>query len=79
MKWLMTLSLALLVTGCIKTKLNGWKTLIDANPTGFQEAVNGSHYRSMLIDGRSDGNASAVLMRSMGRYINDLEYRIESQ
>jgi hypothetical protein len=42
------------------------------NPVGFEDAVNGSYYRN-------EGNASAVFMRSVGRYINDLEYRIESQ
>jgi len=72
MKWLMILLLALLVTGCIKTKLNGWTNLVEMNPVGFEDAVNGSYYRN-------EGNASAVFMRSVGRYINDLEYRIESQ
>ena len=56
-----------------------YKRQIEAHPTGFEEAVNGSYYKSMLINGTSDGNASAVFIQSMGRYINDLEYRIESQ
>ena len=69
---LMILLLSLSASGCLKTKLNGWKTLVEANPTGFEDSVNGSYYRN-------EGNASAIFMQSVGKYINELEYRLEKQ
>ena len=45
---------------------------MEANPTGFEDSVNGSYYRN-------EGNASAIFMQSVGKYINELEYRLEKQ
>ena len=43
-----------------------------ANPKGWDDAVNGSHYR----DG---GDDSERMMRSLARYINQLEEKLESE
>lgn len=53
-------------------KLNGMQELIESNPRGFEDAVNGSHYR----DG---GDASERFIRSLGRYVNELERRLEAE
>ena len=72
MKWLMILLLGLLAAGCLKTKLNGWTNLIQNNPVGFEDAVNGSYYKDESI-------ARALFIQSTGKYINELEYRLEKR
>ena len=72
MKWLMILLLGLLAAGCLKTKLNGWTNLIQNNPVGFEDAVNGIYYKD-------ESNASSLFIQSTGKYINELEYRLEKQ
>ena len=72
MKWSMILLLGLLAAGCLKTKLNGWTNLIQNNPVGFEDAVNGSYYKD-------ESNASALFIQSTGKYINELEYRLEKR
>ena len=67
------LGLALLgMSGCVSVKYQGLENLVAANPKGWADAVNGSHYR----DGSDD---SERMMRSLGRYINELEQRLESK
>ena len=72
--WLLRLFLLLLVLvvgqGCLARKLQGLEEIIQANPQGWDDAVNGSHYR----DG---SDHSERMMRSLGRYINQLEAEIE--
>ena len=51
-------------------KLNGLQEMIQANPKGWDDAVNGSFYR----DGGED---SERMMKSLGLYINQLEETIE--
>jgi hypothetical protein len=52
--------------------MDGWKTLTMGNPEGFEDAVNGSYYKN-------EGNESAIFIRSVGRYINELEYKLEKK
>jgi hypothetical protein len=67
------LGLGILVTsGCVSVKYQGLENLVTANPKGWDDAVNGSHYR----DGSDD---SERMMRSLGRYINELEQKLESE
>lgn len=70
---ILLLGLGLLVmSGCVSVKYQGVERLIEANPKGWEDAVNGSHYR----DGSDD---SERMMRSIGRYINELEQKLESK
>jgi len=67
------IALVLAVTsGCIGTKYQGVEEIVTANPKGWDDAVNGSHYR----DG---GDDSERMMRSLARYINQLEEKLESE
>ena len=68
--WLVCLLLPVLTAGCVAAKLNGLDEIIQANPRGWDDAVNGSFYK----DGGSD---SERIMRSLGLYINQLEEQIE--
>jgi len=63
------LLLLVLLAGCVR-KLNGLQEIIQANPKGWNDAVNGSFYK----DGRED---SERMMKSLGLYINQLEETIE--
>ena len=56
----------------MSVKYQGLEDLVTANPKGWDDAVNGSHYR----DGSDD---SERMMRSLGRYINELEQKLESK
>ena len=65
--------LVLLATnGCITKKYAGLEQITTANPKGWNDAVNGSYYR----DG---GDDSERMMTSLGQYINQLEFELESK
>tara|TARA_R100000808_G_scaffold22661_1_gene49449 strand:- start:340 stop:573 length:234 start_codon:yes stop_codon:yes gene_type:complete len=75
MRWWKTWWLALLLpamSGCVAVKYNGFQDLAAAHPKGFEDAVNGSHYR----DGSSE---SEDFMRAVGRYIAEMEFKLESR
>jgi len=66
----MILLLVVPSAGCLTTKLDGFSELVEANPQGFEDAVNGSYCRD-------ESDHSERFMRSMSKYINELEYRLE--
>ena len=59
-------------SGCIGTKYQGVEEIVAANPKGWDDAVNGSYYRD-------SGDDSERMMRSLARYINQLEEKLESE
>jgi hypothetical protein len=66
MKGLMTLLLLLVLganCGCLAVKLNGFQEIAEKNPVGMEEAT-----------ATPEG---AALIRDLGNYISELEYRLE--
>ncbi len=63
---LLLISLLLLTSvGCIGVKLNGFEEIAARNPRGMEDATS-----------TPDGEK---LIRELGHYISELEFRIESQ
>jgi hypothetical protein len=66
MKWWMILFLLLSLavnTGCLAVKLNGFQEIAEKHPVGMEE-----------VTATPEGTA---LIRDLGRYIADLEHRLE--
>lgn len=66
-RW-MILSMLLLCaasSGCLSVKLNGFEEIATRHPVGMEEAT--------------ATDEGAALIRDLGRYINELERRLESQ
>jgi len=62
--WLISL-LLLTSAGCIGVKLNGFEEIAARNPRGMEDATS-----------TPDGEK---LIRELGHYISELEFRLESQ
>ena len=52
-------------SGCLSVKLNGFDEIATRHPVGMEEAT--------------ATDEGAALIRDLGRYINELELRLESQ
>ena len=52
-------------SGCLSVKLNGFEEIATRHPVGMEEAT--------------ATDEGAALIRDLGRYINELELRLESQ
>jgi hypothetical protein len=64
-KWMSLLMLLALVasSGCLTVKLNGFQEIAESHPAGMETATS-----------TDDG---AALIRDLGRYISELERRLE--
>ena len=63
-KLLMILLMLHATSGCLSVKLNGFQEITEANPAGFANAV--------------ETDEGAEFIRQLGRYINQLEQKIEA-
>ena len=65
-KWTTLLMLLALAasSGCLAVKLNGFQEIAESHPVGLEEATS--------------TDEGAALIRALGRYINELERRLES-
>ena len=61
---MMILLLLLGTSGCLNVKLNGFQEIVERNQTGFENAV--------------ESDEGAEFVRQLGKYINQLEQRIEA-